>query len=426
MRITLSTNPLRRGDWAPGVSSPQLVAFATDDAIACARIMRARGVPILEMPSNYYDDLEARLSLPADLLESLRENRVLYDRDDHGEFLHFFTEMLGSRVFFEVVQRVDGYTGFGAPLSIPLRMTAHRRQRLRMLASAPAESSADHRHDYSLAHLTALSLSPPELVDAAAAAGYRYVGLRMTKVTAEEPHYPLTYDPALMRATKTHLAATGIEVLDIELARFTSGDSPRDYLRFLEAGAELGARHVITQLPDADFARKTDRFAELCQLALPLGLTVDLEFPSWTETPNLTEATRVLRAADQPNAGMLIDVLHFARSESSVDDLRELPPEWFHYAHVCDAPGRDPDDHRGPDPHRPLRAAVPGRGRHRHLRHPRGAAGGHSLRAGDSARTARRPGRREGAHPPRNRRRPAPSRLGAGGPDRALTPAAAR
>ena len=211
-----------------------------------------------------------------------------------------------------------------------------------MLGSAPVEYSGEHRHNYSLAHLTALSLSPPELVDAAAAAGYRYVGLRMTKVTAEEPHYPLTYDPALMRATKTHLAATGIEVLDIELARFTSGDSPRDYLRFLEAGAELGARHVITQLPDSDFSRKTDRFAELCQLALPLGLTVDLEFPSWTETPNLTEATRVLRAADQSNAGLLIDVLHFARSRSSIDDLRELPPEWFHYAHVCDAPGKIP------------------------------------------------------------------------------------
>ena len=193
--------------------------------------------------------------------------------------------MLGSRVFFEVVQRIDGYDGFGDPHSVPLRMAAHRRQRLRMLASAPTEASSEHRHDYSLAHLTALSLSPPELVDAAAAAGYRYVGLRMTKVTAQEPHYPLAYDPALMRATKTHLAATGIEVLDIELARITSGDSPRDYLRFLEAGAELGARHVITQLPDSDFSRKTDRFAELCQLALPLGLTIDLEFPSWTETP---------------------------------------------------------------------------------------------------------------------------------------------
>jgi sugar phosphate isomerase/epimerase len=131
-------------------------------------------------------------------------------------------------------------------------------------------------------------------------------------------------------------------VLDVELARMTSGDSPRDYLRFLEAGAELGARHVITQLPDSDFSRKTERFAELCELARPLGLTIDLEFPSWTETPNLSEATRVLRAADQPNAGLLIDLLHFARSGSSVDELRQLPREWFHYVHVCDAPAEVP------------------------------------------------------------------------------------
>lgn len=342
VRIALSTTPLRRGDWAPGVSSPQLVAFATDDAIACARELRERGAPLLEIPGNYYDDLDARLPLPAGLVDRLREHSILYDRDERGEFLHFFTEMLGSRVFFEVVQRIDGYDGFGDPRTVPLRMAAHRRQRLRMRAIAPSEPAIDHRHDYSLAHLTALSLSPPELVDAAAASGYRYVGVRMTKVTAQEPHYPLTYDPALMRATKTHLAATGVEVLDVELARFTSGDSPRDYLRFLEAGAELGARHVITQLPDSDFARKTDRFAELCQLAAPLGLTIDLEFPSWTETPNLSEATRVLRAADQRNAGLLIDLLHFARSGSSIDELRMLPREWFHYAHVCDAPGEIP------------------------------------------------------------------------------------
>jgi sugar phosphate isomerase/epimerase/4-hydroxyphenylpyruvate dioxygenase-like putative hemolysin len=347
VRIALSTTPLRRGDWAPAVSSPQLIAFATDDAIACARSLRERGAPLLEIPGNYYDDLDARLSLPAEFIDALREHSILYDRDEHGEFLHFFTEMLGSRVFFEVVQRIDGYDAFGDPRSVPLRMAAHRRQRLRMLASAPTEPASEHRRDYSLAHLTALSMSPPDLVDAAASAGYRYVGVRMTRVTAQEPHYPLAYDPALMRATKTHLAATGTEVLDVELARFTSGDSPRDYLRFLEAGAELGARHVITQLPDSDFGRKTDRFAELCQLALPLGLTIDLEFPSWTETPNLTEATRVLRAADQPNAGMLIDVLHFARSRSSVDDLRKLPPEWFHYAHVCDAPAEIPDTTAG-------------------------------------------------------------------------------
>jgi 4-hydroxyphenylpyruvate dioxygenase len=336
VRITLNAAQLRRGDWAPAIPSPQHVAFTTDDAIASAKGMRALGAPVLKIPDNYYDDLDARLALPPDRLAAMREHSILYDRDEHGEYLHYFTEMLGSRVFFEVVQRVGGYTGFGDPNSAPVRMAAHRERRLITLRDARVPD--DHRHDYSLAHLTALSLSPPELVDAAAEAGYRYVGFRLIRVTPIEPHYPLATDPALMRTTKVRLAATGIEVLDVELARITPNDDPRDFERFLEAGAELGARHVITQLPDPDRARKIDRFAQLCEMARPLGLTIDLEFPSWTETPDLREATRVLRAANQPNAGILVDLLHFARSGSSVADLRQLPAEWFHFVHVCDAP----------------------------------------------------------------------------------------
>ncbi|MEU4425568.1 TIM barrel protein [Actinoplanes sp. NPDC024001] len=336
-RITLNTAPLRRGAWSPAVPSPQHVAFASDDVIAAAKAMRELGAPVLRIPDNYYDDLDARLAPPPALLATLREHSILYDADEGGEYLHFYTEMLGSRLFFEVVQRVGDYAGYGSAASAPVRMAAHRRRRLRRLKDTPQQTYAGE-HDYSLAHLTALSLSPPELVEAAADAGYRYVGLRLTRVTQVEPHYPLATDPALMRTTKVRLAATGVEVLDIELARIGPDQNPDDLQRVLEAGAELGARHVIAQLPDPDRNRKIDRYAQLCQLAHPLGLTVDLEFPSWTETPDLTEATRVLRAAGQPNAGLLIDLLHFARSGSSVADLRELPAEWFHFAHVCDAP----------------------------------------------------------------------------------------
>ncbi|WP_155368286.1 TIM barrel protein [Catellatospora vulcania] len=345
IRIMLNTAPLRRGDWAPAVASPQHIAFASDDVIASARAMRALGAPLLRIPENYYEDLDARLAPPPELLAAMREHSILYDRDEHGEYLHFYTEMLGSRVFFEVVQRIDGYAGYGAPASAPVRMAAHRLRRL--IALRDSEPRDDRRRDYSLAHLTALSLAPPDLVEAAAAAGYRYVGLRLNRVTPQEPHYPLATDPALMRTTKVRLAATGIEVLDIELARISPHDDPRELQRFLEAGAELGARHVITQLPDPDRARKIDRFALLCEMARPLGLTVDLEFPSWTETPDLAEAARVLRAADQPNAGLLVDLLHFARSGSSVAQLRELPAEWFHFAHVCDAPSAVPTTNEG-------------------------------------------------------------------------------
>jgi 4-hydroxyphenylpyruvate dioxygenase len=345
VRITLNAALYRRGQWAPAVPEPQHIAFRTTDAIAAAKALRARGAPLLAIPGNYYDDLDARCELPPELLADLRTHSVLYDRDEHGEYLHFCTEMLGSRVFFEVVQRIDGYHGYGDARTTPVRMTAHRQRRLvatTVIPQPPATRTGRPAHRYSVAHLSALTLSPPELVSAAADAGYDHVGIRLTRVTPDEPHYPIATDPALLRETKARLADTGISVLDIELARIGPHDDPRQFQRYLEVGADLGARHVIAQLPDANRERKTEHFALLCDLARPLGMTMDLEFPSWTETPNLTEATAVLHAVDRPNAGMLIDLLHFARSHSSIEQLRALPREWFHFAHVCDAPARIP------------------------------------------------------------------------------------
>ncbi|QXV57659.1 bifunctional sugar phosphate isomerase/epimerase/4-hydroxyphenylpyruvate dioxygenase family protein [Amycolatopsis sp. TNS106] len=127
VRLTLDSALVRRGEWAPGVPSPQHIAFACDDAIGVARAMREAGAPLLAIPGNYYDDLDARFDLP--FSAALRENSVLYDRDSSGEFLHFCTELVGSRVFFEVVQRIGGYGGYGV-VNTPVYMTAHRERRL--------------------------------------------------------------------------------------------------------------------------------------------------------------------------------------------------------------------------------------------------------------------------------------------------------
>jgi len=203
------------------------------------------------------------------------------------------------------------------------------------------------KHEYSLAHLTVLALAPPRMVDVAAQAGYRYVGLRLNRVTAAEPLYPLMTDRAMMQETKARLAETGVGVLDIELARMDPANDPQSYLPLLEAGAELGARHIITQLPDPDRERATERFAEICDLAWPLGLGIDLEFPSWTEIPDLAAAAKVLQAVNRANAGILVDTLHFDRSNSRIDDLKQLPGHWFRFAHVCDAPKEKPNTKEG-------------------------------------------------------------------------------
>jgi 4-hydroxyphenylpyruvate dioxygenase len=128
VRLALSVSLLRRGEWAPGVPAPQSVAFATDDVVATARSLRAAGAPLLEVPANYHDDLDARLDLDPGLMADMREFGLFYDEDERGGYLHLVTEVLGSRVFFEVVQRIGGYDGYGT-VDAPVRMAAHRRLR---------------------------------------------------------------------------------------------------------------------------------------------------------------------------------------------------------------------------------------------------------------------------------------------------------
>lgn len=129
VRIALNGTVLRRGGWAPGVPDPQHIAFAADDIFAGARAMRESGAPLLSISDNYYEDLDARFALDPALLAAMRECGVLYDRDQNGELFHLYTALLGSRVFFEVVQRVGGYAGYGA-VNSPVRMAAHRAARI--------------------------------------------------------------------------------------------------------------------------------------------------------------------------------------------------------------------------------------------------------------------------------------------------------
>jgi sugar phosphate isomerase/epimerase len=196
--------------------------------------------------------------------------------------------------------------------------------------------------EFSLAHLTVLSLSPPDMIAVAARTGYRHVGLRLIAVTAETPGYPLMNDKAMMRETKSRLGDTSVGVLDIEFVRLAPETDIASFESFLETGAELGARHVITAAYDPDRARLIERYAALCDLAAPFRLSVDLEFYPWTTVPNLSNAVEVVGAADRPNSGILLDTLHFDRSDSTFDELDRVPSNWLPFVHVCDAPAERP------------------------------------------------------------------------------------
>jgi 4-hydroxyphenylpyruvate dioxygenase len=52
----------------------------------------------------------------------------MYDEDAGGGYLHLATEVLGDRIFFEIVQRIGDYDGYGMS-DAPVRMAAQRRRR---------------------------------------------------------------------------------------------------------------------------------------------------------------------------------------------------------------------------------------------------------------------------------------------------------
>jgi 4-hydroxyphenylpyruvate dioxygenase len=59
---------------------------------------------------------------------------LLYDRDDGGEYLHAYTDPFDDRFFFEVVERIGDYRGYGA-VNAAVRMAAQSQRRRAPIAA---------------------------------------------------------------------------------------------------------------------------------------------------------------------------------------------------------------------------------------------------------------------------------------------------
>ena len=194
---------------------------------------------------------------------------------------------------------------------------------------------------FSLAHLTVLSLPPPEMIRVAARTGYRHVGLRLIAATDTTPCYPLMHDAAMLRETRAAMAETGVGVQDIELVRLMPDTDVAALEPFLAAGAELGARYAICAPYDDNLARLAGRLRALTDLAARYRIRTVLEFFPWTVVPDLGAAVRLVEAAGRADTGILVDALHFNRSGSTFDQLDHIPASRLPFVHVCDASVQD-------------------------------------------------------------------------------------
>ncbi len=177
---------------------------------------------------------------------------------------------------------------------------------------------------------------PPEVVSAAAAAGFGMVGIWFD---AE------TWSVTRAREVRLRLDATGLVALDMEPIFVTpDGDHGE---RLIDAAAEVGARNVLTVSRGLEPARFVDRFAELCDHAAPAGITVVVEPTLLYSVATLDEAEEVVARAGRPNGAILADNLHVDRAGGKpITVLRQLDPALVPYAQVCDAAARPADASR--------------------------------------------------------------------------------
>jgi sugar phosphate isomerase/epimerase len=194
----------------------------------------------------------------------------------------------------------------------------------------------------SLAALTVLELTPPEMVDCAAEAGFSHVGIRLLPATPTEPQYDIVGDTPLLREVERRLADTGVKVLDVEIFRLKPDTRVSDYEAAIATAARLGASELLLAGNDPDEARLIDSFAAFCDLAGSYGLGADLEFMPWTDAKDLPQAARIIERTGRDNAGMLIDPFHFSRSRSRIEDIATVPPSRFHFMQFCDVPAEIP------------------------------------------------------------------------------------
>lgn len=199
-----------------------------------------------------------------------------------------------------------------------------------------------------LGYLPFFGSSQIDVVEAAAAAGFRSVSLRLAERRPGDPFpYPAIGNPQRLREIRRKLADSKISLLNVcgrSLDPDTTGD---DLAGLVEAAAELGSTYILVNGHDPDEHRTIDNITHLAALAARAGVKVGVEFVPFHSIRDLPGAVRIVQGARAANVGLVIDPLHLSRSGGHPNDLAAISPELISYGQLCDAPAERPSSLEG-------------------------------------------------------------------------------
>jgi len=198
----------------------------------------------------------------------------------------------------------------------------------------------------SLDHLTVTDTTPAQLAEIAAATGCggMCLFLHSMEVLPRMPDYSLIGNAVESRATRSAMAAGGV-TLDLVYPFTLAGRTTvADFEPALETAAGLGARRANILCYDRDPTRRSERLAELAELAHDYAIGLSIEFYRPSQIASLGDAFATIEALPGRDIGVTLDLLHLARSGGMPDMLPHLADPRICIAQISDGPATLADE----------------------------------------------------------------------------------
>jgi sugar phosphate isomerase/epimerase len=190
----------------------------------------------------------------------------------------------------------------------------------------------------SLAPVTINEIDPPELIAAAAAAGFDSADLRVLGAPGAAPVTPLIGNRPMIAAVAAACADTGVSIFAATGIWLVPDFSLEAALPALEVAARLGAEQFLAVGNDPEEGRMGENLARLAAAAATAQLGIALELMPYTAVNSVAKARRLIEAVGSANLGLVVDALHLARSGGTPADIAALAPRQVAYLQLCDAP----------------------------------------------------------------------------------------
>jgi 2-keto-myo-inositol isomerase len=118
-------------------------------------------------------------------------------------------------------------------------------------------------------------------------------------------------------------------------------------------GSRLGAKFIVATPPLEQEGQDhlPGRYKDLLQIGREEGIKPTFEYISFFKSVyNLADAWRIVQEADDPDATLILDAFHNWNSDSTLDELRQIPADRISHYHIDDAhPDKAPYTQKDPD-----------------------------------------------------------------------------